>query len=42
VCQLKLALAPEFEFMEVDVVTETERGTGSFGSSGGSEILDAA
>jgi dUTP pyrophosphatase len=35
ICQLKLALAPEFEWNEVDIVDCTERGEGGFGSSGG-------
>jgi dUTP pyrophosphatase len=34
ICQLKLALAPEFEWNEVDVVDCTERGEGGFGSTG--------
>jgi dUTP pyrophosphatase len=42
VCQLKLALAPEFEFVEVDVIKDTERGANGFGSTKGSDILDAA
>jgi dUTP pyrophosphatase len=42
VCQLKLALAPEFEFVEVDIIEETERGTGGFGHTGGSQILSGS
>lgn len=33
ICQLKLSLAPEFEWNEVDVVDITERGEGGFGST---------
>ena len=35
VCQLKLSLAPEIEWEEVDVIQETQRGSGGFGSTGG-------
>ena len=37
ICQLKLALAPEFEWNEVDIVDCTERGEGGFGSTGVSD-----
>jgi dUTP diphosphatase len=40
ICQLKLALAPEIEWIEVDIVEETERGEGGFGSSGGCTVPD--
>lgn len=34
VCQLVLVPIPYFELVEVDELTETERGTGGFGSTG--------
>src|ERR1019366_4805401 len=40
VCQLKLSQAPEIEWEVVDEISETERGTGGFGSSGGHSSLD--
>lgn len=34
VCQIKLGLALPIEFVEADELSETERGTGGYGSSG--------
>lgn len=33
ICQLKLALAPEIDWVIVDEVSETERGEGGYGST---------
>ena len=34
ICQLKLASAPEIDWVVVDELSETERGGGSYGSTG--------
>ena len=34
VCQLVIVPAPQFELVQVDELSETERGTGGFGSTG--------
>ena len=34
VCQLKIQKAEQFNFVEVDELSETERGSGGFGSTG--------
>jgi dUTP pyrophosphatase len=34
ICQAKLALVPRANFIEVDELSNTERGTGGFGSTG--------
>lgn len=39
ICQLKLAVAPEAVFVEVEELSDTERGTGGFGHTGGHSSL---